>query len=428
MLTTVVAPPPAKRRSKSVSKPDAQPLPQSAPTGTPARRNFFPLLREAVPALVFLVLLLALSLSSLRQKGATADEVAHLPAGYTYLAYGDFRLNPEHPPLIKLLSGIPLLFLQPKVDTSDPTWSQKDPQYGWDVNQWAFGRKFLFEWNDGDHLLFWGRAPIVLLSFLLGLGVYLCARELYGWKAGCVALALYLFTPDLLAHGQLVTTDLGLACFLFIGVYTFYRALCRLTAGNILLAGLTVGLALVVKFSGVLIFPMLVLVSAAFVFSRTPVTVLPAKTGAARRIISSRLGKAAAAAILIAVVAFVGFAVIWGCYGFRHRISPDPQISQTLNWEGYDTHTKPGLALNLIQFARNWRLVPEAYAYGFTYVLRFSEGRFAFALGRSSQAGFWDYFVVTFLVKTAILNMSFIRVATGKEKRCGGTSFPSKEK
>ena len=59
----------------------------------------------------------------------------------------------------------------------------------------------------------------------------------------------------MLAHAQLVTTDLAIACFLFIAIYCFYRALNRLTIGNGLLVGLTAGLCLVAKFSGVLVFP-----------------------------------------------------------------------------------------------------------------------------------------------------------------------------
>ena len=46
-----------------------------------------------------------------RLLSATFDETTHLPAGYSYLKTGDCRLNPQHPPLIKLLCAAPLLFL-----------------------------------------------------------------------------------------------------------------------------------------------------------------------------------------------------------------------------------------------------------------------------------------------------------------------------
>src|SRR4051812_11720106 len=47
-----------------------------------------------------------------RSTSATFDENSHLPAGYTYLRWHDYRLNPEHPPLVKKLAAIPLLWTE----------------------------------------------------------------------------------------------------------------------------------------------------------------------------------------------------------------------------------------------------------------------------------------------------------------------------
>src|SRR5262249_19034137 len=215
--------------------------------------------REAAVVTGLLLLFLTLSLMSMRQKNVTSDETAHIPAGYTYTTVGDFRLNPEHPPLVKRLSGLMLVFQHANADFNDSAWQNR--------KQSTFGSKFLFEWNDADKMVFWARLPVVLLSVLLGLGVFFWARELYGWQAGCFALALYLFNPDILAHSQLVTTDLAVSAFLFFSVYTFYRALRHLTIWNALLFGVMVGLTLVTKFSGILIFPILALVAAVFVLS-----------------------------------------------------------------------------------------------------------------------------------------------------------------
>ena len=399
MPTTISPPKPPQPRLVNVPL-STENQNEATPMVVPVRR--VSLLRGLIPGLIFALLLLIISFSSMRQKGVTSDEVAHLPAGYTYLVLGDFRLNPEHPPLIKILSGLPLLFLHPQLDLNDPTWNLKGSSYTWETTQWTFGQKFLHQWNDGERLLFWGRVPIVLLSLLLGLAVYLCAWDWYGWKAGCFALALYLFNPDMLAHGQLVTTDLGLTCFLFVGVYAFQRALRRMTVWNVLLAGLAVGLALVVKFSGVLIFPMLALISAVFVFSSFTINLQFGKTGAGRREISSRLGKLAAAAVLIAVTGLAGLATIWASYGFHYRISPDPQVSQALNWKDLYRRATPSLKLDIVSLTHNWRLVPEAYSYGFLTVIKDSTGRFAFLRGETSPIGFQSYFLVTFLVKTTL--------------------------
>src|SRR5262249_46906437 len=86
---------------------------------------------------------------------ATSDEVAHLPAGYSYWTTRDFRLNPEHPPLAKLLAALPLLVMKPKLHTEWPEWQG--------AKQYIFGYGFLYT-NDADRLLFWGRFPMTLLA------------------------------------------------------------------------------------------------------------------------------------------------------------------------------------------------------------------------------------------------------------------------
>ena len=58
-----------------------------------------------------------LAVHAMRGNSATFDEGAHLPAGYTHLALGDHRLNPEQPPLVKLLAAAPLLLVGPELST-----------------------------------------------------------------------------------------------------------------------------------------------------------------------------------------------------------------------------------------------------------------------------------------------------------------------
>ena len=62
-----------------------------------------------------------------------------------------------------------------------------------------------------------------LLSLLLGLLVFLAGREMFGVGAGLFALALFVFEPNIIAHGAYVTTDMGLSCFMFAGIYVLYR-------------------------------------------------------------------------------------------------------------------------------------------------------------------------------------------------------------
>ena len=126
-----------------------------------------------LPVAFLLTAMLLQAVSSMRLLSATYDETTHLPSGYTYLRTGEFRLNPQHPPLIKLLSALPLLPLRPEMNLDDPAWS------GQPNDEWSFGYRFLYG-NDADRLLFWGRLPNVLLSLLLAFYVFRWARELFG--------------------------------------------------------------------------------------------------------------------------------------------------------------------------------------------------------------------------------------------------------
>lgn len=346
--------------------------------------------KEIICLLLFAALLLTLSFSSARQKNATFDEGLHIPAGYTYAAYGDFRLNPEHPPLVKLLSGLALRCLQPKADWSDPEWRK--------ANQLWFGWKFLYEWNDADRLVFWARVSVVLLSLLIGLGVWWCARDLYGWQAGCLALILYLFNPDLLAHGQLVTTDLAVAGFLFIAVYAFFRSLRRLSLGNLLLTCLAASAALLAKFSGVLVFPMLALVGIAFAFARTPIELALPRLNA--RSLVTWQSKLTAAAALILITALTSLVLIWACYGFRYQLSSDAEVARTVSRLPYVADA--GLAHSIVEQAHLWHLLPQGYTYGFVTALESTRQRVAFLHGERSTQGWWYYFLVTFLIKTTL--------------------------
>src|SRR6185295_4198195 len=114
-------------------------------------------------------------------------------AGYTYLARGDYRVNPQHPPLAKTLAAAGLLGLDVTFRPDDPAWRE-----GY---QNKLARQFLYHWNDAGRLLFRARLPIVALGCGLLVAVFFWARRLGGATAACVALFLAALNPDLLAHG-----------------------------------------------------------------------------------------------------------------------------------------------------------------------------------------------------------------------------------
>jgi hypothetical protein len=187
------------------------------------------------------------AVGSMRQKSLTYDELAYIPAGYSYVATGDFRLNPEQPPLMKLLAGAGMLPLRPTLPLDDDSWTSAGE--GAINTQWDFGRAFLARESDAERLVFFARLPVVLVAMLLVVGVYLLGRDLYGPAAGLLAATLCAFDPNILAHGRLATTDLGLTCFVLLAVWAYRRLMREPRLAHALAAAVLLALALLTKFS-----------------------------------------------------------------------------------------------------------------------------------------------------------------------------------
>ncbi len=177
---------------------------------------------------------------------ATMDEVAHIPAGYSMAKYLDYRLNPEHPPLAKTLSGLALLPQKITGPKNDASFAE--------INQWDSGWYMLYKaGNDPAQILFWARLPIMLLMLILGIFVFKWAYELYGKKVALFVLALFVLYPDIIAHGRLVTTDVASALGFLVATYYFYRAVEKPAKKSLVFAGLALGVAELFKFSAVLL-------------------------------------------------------------------------------------------------------------------------------------------------------------------------------
>ena len=330
-----------------------------------------------------------LAVSSLRTTSAVFDEGAHLPAGYSYWAFGDFRLNTEHPPLLKLAAAAPLLFMDVRVETDTRGWVRS--------KQWDFGRAFLYEWNDADHLLQLGRLPVVAMGAVLALAVYTRGRR-YGAAAGLLGLALCVSSPDVLAHGTLVTTDLGIALFIFLSVITFERLTARATWGRLLVAGLALGGAFASKFSAIVLLPILALLGV--VVAVSPRELPFDLAGLAGRRLDSRARRLAFVALLLLAMAVVAWLVVWSSYGFHARISPDPEVAASVNWE--EVAPRHALLRGAASAARRSHLLPDAFLFGFLRFFHHSQERPAFLRGELSREGWWYYFPVTFALKTPV--------------------------
>ncbi len=352
--------------------------------------------------IALLAILVLLEVTSSVQESQTIDEGVHLAAGYSYLKTGDFRLNPEHPPLLKELAAFPLLFFGDKINQpfGSETWS--------DANQWLFAKEILYESElSADTILLLGHIPIMLLSVLLGIFVFKWSRELFGIYGGLLALTLYCFSPTIIAHSRYVTTDVGMAAFYFITIYYFYKYLKERKKSQLILSALFCSFAIVSKFSALFLFPTLLLIFAV-------------------ALIHQRHSKPFARPLKILCVnisIFLGIIIliIWAVYGFEIKKPIDDQKVQnlyvlqdtildedridTLRTEEQklisitDTATQSGK--NIQWLAQNIPIPAYTYFKGaITLLLHNYNGHTAYLMGDYTDYGWWYYFPIAFLVKT----------------------------
>ncbi len=198
----------------------------------------------------------SLLLASSWEDSLTVDENPHITAGYTYLRLRDARLNPEHPPLLKILAAVPLLSLPLNFPLAHPAWQDDDRQQD---PQWPMSRVFLYESNNDPHrIAVWARLAPILLTVLLGLLLFRWARRFACDGTALLTLLLYTLSPTVLAHGRYVTTDVPAALGVALAGLSFIRFLAAPSRNTALVSGLALGTALLFKFSIVLLVPLLV--------------------------------------------------------------------------------------------------------------------------------------------------------------------------
>lgn len=332
------------------------------------------------------------------RESLTFDEDDHIFAGYMMLHTGDYGLNPEHPPLVKMLAALPLL--------GRDLWVP--PLEGRDFKTEAYldGRDFLAR-NDGpgQRLLFRMRLTAGLLSLALSLLVFLAAREWFGAAAGIIAMALVSFDPNILAHSALVTTDMGVTLFFLAAIYAFYRYVQQPSLIRLLLAGIAAGLLLATKHSGILIGPMLVLLAGW--------EILTAVKGS-RGKVALRLVRA------LAVIVVIGVLVLWSFYGFRYAARP-AGLALSISLKDYAAPLSHFNSTVILFFAR-FHLLPESYLVGLVDVKRVAEFYPTFIFGKVYAHGVWWYFPAAILIKTTLGMLALVALAawavlTGKLRK-----------
>ncbi|MBV8552678.1 MAG: glycosyltransferase family 39 protein [Acidobacteriaceae bacterium] len=164
-----------------------------------------------VLAVLMLVYMAVLSLGSTMRQSPTFDEVAHIGAGLSSVQRFDLRMNPEHPPLSKALSGIAMALGGTHADYSGPAWTLSKDFFPAFLGEWSFGHWVINRWNERVRTVFLARLPMLLLTLVLGWVVFAFADRLGGTIAGLLCLAVYVSAPVFITFGPLVLTDIPIA-------------------------------------------------------------------------------------------------------------------------------------------------------------------------------------------------------------------------
>ena len=338
--------------------------------------------------LLLLSVHLTVSLLSKREHGIAFDEPIHLVSGLSYSHYGDYRLQPENGNLPQRWAALPALLAGAQVPPLE------SPGYG-SSSSWRVDLEFR-GLNPHQHrtYLAWGRAMIGVFSLATGLMVFLWSRSLFGLNAGLFSLLLYCFNPEFLAHGTLVTSDMAGTCCMLAAVWSFWTSLNSPKLTTVLASGVLLGLACVSKFSAVLLLPVLVVLVAIR-------TIHPAAFRVGRWNATATQERFLAGSLVLVIHALLAWVVIWCAYGLRFSAfaeGPAPQsrflipwleITSVLGWKG-----------SLLEFFHRYKVLPEAFLYGFAFVLKSTKAHSAFLDGSYSAVGWALFFPKSFLYKT----------------------------
>lgn len=347
---------------------------------------------------VILVGMFLLMFFSVKGDSPIVDEIAHIPSGYSYLTTGDYRLNPEHPPLIKDLAAIPLVIWGANFPYD--YWLSNNPVVN---NQWEMGWDFIFRsGNNPDTLLLLAKIPMMLLSLIFAYFVYRWGKGLFGKKAGIMALALFAFNVNIIAHSRFVTTDLGISFALFLSMYALFVFIKKPSKRNLIFAGLAFGFTLITKFSAAILAPTFLIVFLLLLVQKGESEQKSFLSKVADKHFIKRLYSSFVAFALIVII---GFVTMWLFY-VPHTINMPASVQQDLINESLPGET--GIAKLsrdfLLPMSENVVTRPlTQWFLGFFMVTSHVEGGHdAFLLGKVSNQGWWYYYPVALAIKTPI--------------------------
>ena len=358
---------------------------------------------------LLLAMMALLSGGAARRESVTVDEVAHIGAGVSYLQRLDMRMNEEHPPLPKALAAIPLVLRGVHADYSHVSWTFSNKMFNAFLGEWVFGHWIIMRWNDPYSTLLWARVPMLLLTLLLGLAIYVYGSRLGDSWGGLLCLCAYVSMPAFLAFGPLVITDIAVALFWVLAVWQLPEMWHSPSRWTVIKFGLALAGAFLSKFSSGLLFFVFVAVALSLRWRGVPEqpTDKAALRAWRRRAWRNMANATFWAALFVYVVYFV---LSWNEPTDSFNIIPHFPASPLLR----------RLLMPL------WKYLRGLLGFAFS-----AASRPTYILGHAYSHGVWFYFPVLFVLKSPLafllLLLLAVAIAIFLKRRSGGqlSAIPS---
>ena len=185
--------------------------------------------QKIIIAVIFAVYFL-LGLLSSRHKTFTTDEERNLAYGDLILHLDSQRISDSEMPF-SALNAIPFRIRQ------------------------SFQPELRF-----DQFILIPRMMTVIFSLIVAGYVFRWAQELYGTRAGFFSLLLYVLCPNIIAHSQLINTDVYCAGMVTIALYYFWKFLNRNGKSSAFLSATTLGISQLAKYTSVFLYPIFLII------------------------------------------------------------------------------------------------------------------------------------------------------------------------
>lgn len=359
-----------------------------------------------------------IAIDAASHKSPTFDEPMHGLGAFVLGHYGDARMNLEDPPLYRYWQTLGSSRDDLKLDFEHPEWKKIPDDL---QNQWLFIRDMFKPGapNDIQNFVMSQRRPMAVLG-----GMTIVVAGLFAARvlrptgptparvAGLFVATLLAFDANFLGHSPLLKNDVGMTLTTMLFAWSVMNLVERFSIRNVLLVGLASAAMCAMKFSGVLVGPMLAvaLTARALLNLDWPSPLFRLDTIARRVLVILPTG------LVCALITYVG---IWASYGFRYPAVRDADqpfefrtlviqkeqirryaITQEMIAPEQAALAPPDRFPRLIMWLNEHHFLPEPWLYGLMFVDANAVARTSFILNRYPFDGTWYYFPLAIAVKT----------------------------